>query len=261
MRLCFMCSAYTKEKRGCVRYRTKGLYDWVYTHREGKGFRVEGLGKQHMEDSTTIIQAFFGKYTKRTYKRGEIILREGDTPSGLMYVAQGYVRMYRVAENGSMQMGHIFKPGAFFPMMWVLNNTANEYCYEAMTAVTIWRAPKEAAKAFLRENPEIVLEFASRLLAGIEGMLTRMGYLMVEEAYKKLVLLLLYYTKNFAEQTPAGLAIVIPLTHKEISGWIGTTRETASVQIEQLKKKGLILYKGRQLIIPDLLALQKESVN
>ena len=51
---------------------------------------------------------------------------------------------------------------------------------------------------------------------------------------------------------------MIPLTHKEIAAWIGTTRETASLQIETLKKKNLIQYNRRYIIVPDISRLSRE---
>jgi len=50
----------------------------------------------------------------------------------------------------------------------------------------------------------------------------------------------------------------VPLAHREIASWIGTTRETASLQIEKLQKKGIITTRGRLLIIRDLTRLQQE---
>lgn len=204
------------------------------------------------------LNAFFSKFTKLTYKKGEIILRGEDEPSGVMYLEKGFVRQYFIAESGSAFTVHIFKPGSFFPMTWVINDMQNVYYFEALTPTALWRAPKEATVEFLSHHPEIVLDFGSRLLTGVSGMLERFQHLAADDAYDKLVHLLVYYADQFGKVTPAGMALGLPLTHKEISSWIGTTRETASVQVELLKKKGLIRYKGRQLVIPNMRALAKE---
>jgi len=90
------------------------------------------------------------------------------------------------------------------------------------------------------------------------GFVSRVAQLILDDAYTKTILLLLYYAENFGETTQEGIALSIPLTHREIASWIGTTRETASLQVENLVKKGLLMTKGRVLIIKDPAELKKE---
>lgn len=206
----------------------------------------------------SVLETFFEKYTRLKYKKGEIILRAEDTPQGVFYLKKGYVRQYMVAESGAMLMLHIFKPNSFFPMTWALNDTPNTYYYEAMTAVEVWRAPKEAVKEFLHEYPAVVYNLTQRLLMGIVGIRRRMEYLVMDNAYDKTLLLLLYMAQNLGDKEEGSMVLPVPLTHREISAWIGTTRETASLQVETLKKRGLISYRKRQLVIPSPKALEKE---
>ncbi len=206
----------------------------------------------------TVLDAFFEKFTRMKYKKGELIMRAEDIPQGVFYLKKGYVRQYMVSRSGAMLMLHIFKPGSFFPMMWALNDTPNTYYYEAMTSVEILRAPKESVKEFLLEYPQIVYNLAQRLLLGITGLQRRMEYLVMDTAYTKAVLLLLYLARNLGEKEGAGVVLPVPVTHREISAWIGTTRETASLQVETLKRRGLISYRKRQLIIPNFKTLEKE---
>ena len=96
-----------------------------------------------------------------------------------------------------------------------------------------------------------------RMLRGLNGLMKRMEFLVFDSAYKKTILLLLYYVKNFSDDKVKG-KLLIPLTHREIAAWIGTTRETASLQIETLKKKNLIEYHRRYILIPNVETLEKE---
>lgn len=205
-----------------------------------------------------LVEDFFSKYTKITYKKGEIILRADDPPAGAQYIKSGFVRQSFVSQSGEVLVLHIFKPGAFFPMTWIINDTSNRYYYEALTPVEIYRTPGGDLKKFLADTPRVTTHFMSRILFGVSGLLERMEHLVLASAYHKTVLLLLYYVKQFKDEKVKG-KLKIPLTHKEIASWIGTTRETASLQIEALKKKGLISYDRRSIIIPDIAALSREA--
>lgn len=205
------------------------------------------------------VNAFFKKQTLTHYKRAEVILRAGDTPSGVYFLKRGYVRMYLLSNQGDVLMFHVFRPGAFFPMTWVVNDTPNSYYFDALGPVEIYRAPKAEFQAFLRRSPKVLEEFNRRILAGLSGLLRRMEMLMVDEAYPKTVKLLLYFADQFGEREgDDSVTLPIQVTHKDIASWIGTTRETASLQMEILKKQELVLYKRRAILVPSLSALRRE---
>ncbi len=207
---------------------------------------------------TSGVDSFFAKYTKLTYRKGEVILRAGDPPAGVLYLKSGFVRQSFVAHSGDMLVLHVYKPGSYFPMTWVINDTSNRYYFEALTPVEILRAPREDVRRFLKDNPQVSEHFMSRILLGVSGLLSRMEHLVLDSAYRKTILLLLYYARKFSDEKVKG-RLKIPLTHKEIAAWIGTTRETASLQIEALKKKKLISYDRRYIVITSVEALSREA--
>jgi len=204
------------------------------------------------------IDGFFAHYSSMTYKKGEFILRAEDMPYGVYYLKSGYVRQYLLSPSGETFIVHIYKPGSFFPLTWILNDTPNVYHFEAITPVTVVRAPKDVFLAFLKDHPDALFYATQRLTMGLSGFVSRVAQLILDDAYTKTILLLLYYAENFGETTQEGIALSIPLTHREIASWIGTTRETASLQVENLVKKGLLMTKGRVLIIKDPAELKKE---
>lgn len=205
----------------------------------------------------TIYQ-YFSHYQLLTYKKGEMILRADDAPHGVSYIEKGIVRQYIINGAGESFILQLYRPGAFFPMTWVINDTPNRYFFEAATPVTIRRAPRDDVRKFLDMNPAVLKDYVARLLLGVTGLWTRIEQLVLDSAYAKTILLILYYAQKFGVKEAKGIALELSPTHKEISAWIGTTRETASLQIEALKKQKLVITRGRQLIIPSLSALEKE---
>ena len=205
-----------------------------------------------------LAQDFFSDYTLLTYKKGEMILRAEDPPHGVCYIEKGVLRQYAINGAGETLMLQLYRSGAFFPMTWVMSDIPNRYFFEAATAVSIWRAPRDDVKRFLDAHPEVLKEFLERLLTGVVGLWSRVEQLVLESAYAKTILLLLYYAGKFGASTNGGVTLDLSPTHREIAAWIGTTRETASLQVEALKKKKLLTARGRQLIIPSLRALEKE---
>lgn len=212
-------------------------------------------------DAKTLesIDAYFASAQALRYAKGQSILRSEDVPYGVYYLKVGYVRQYLLSPSGDTFIIHIYKPGSFFPLPWVLNDLPNLYHFEAMTDVTIARGKKEPFVQFLQKNPPALYYAAQKLAAGMYGLVNRVGQLVLDNAYTKTVLLLLYFAETFGENVAEGTRLTVPLTHREIASWIGTTRETASLQIEGLIKRGLIQMHGRQIIITDLNALATQQ--
>lgn len=130
---------------------------------------------------------FFSQYEVQKYKKGEILVRAYNDPSGVFYLAEGEVKMYFISRKGDELIANVFKAGAFFPMSWAFNNTPNAYYFEATTSASVLRAPKENVVNFLKSEPEILLDLLERVFRGTDGLLLRMSYLMAGSAYTRLI--------------------------------------------------------------------------
>src|SRR5664279_727901 len=109
------------------------------------------------------LKAFFTQFKRQEYKKGEILVRADDDPAGIFYLTQGNVKTYLITAKGDEIVLNIFKPISFFPMSWAINSTKNNYYYEAMTELVLWRAPKEDVVVFLKSNPDVLLDLLSRV--------------------------------------------------------------------------------------------------
>ena len=205
-----------------------------------------------------FLRIFFDDFPSATYKKGSLILTSDEDPEGMYYLKSGYVRQYAKKADGSILYLHIYRPGSCFPLMWLFNDTPNRYTYEAMTEVVIRRAPAGKVKAFVGKHPEILESFMSRILLGLDGLLARMESLVLDSAYAKTVLLFWYFAKTFGEKKGNTVLIGVPMSHREIAQWIGTARETASLTTEELRKKGIVGYRGKHYAILDMAKLDGE---
>jgi len=206
------------------------------------------------------IDNFFSQFKSFRYKKGEVILRPFDTPQGVYFLEKGFVRLYTISQDGKELTLIIFKPNDFFPIGWAINNTPNTQYLETMTDALLWRAPKEEFIRFVQENPDAFFELTSKMLVRLGGILERMEYLAFGNAYSKVASILTICAERFGEKEGKNLVIQVPLTHKDVANLVGITRETASIEIKKLERKGLLTYHGRHLIISDLEKLQKESL-
>lgn len=206
------------------------------------------------------LDDFFTQFKYLHYKKREMILRTGDTPSGVFYLKKGYVRLFSISREGQELTLIIFKQNDFFPLGWAINNLPDSYCLETMTPVELWRAPRDQFLSFIKANPDVFFELTSRILVRLGGLLQRMEYLVFGTAYQKVASIMVICAQRFGLGKGKGIKICVPLTHKDIANLVGITRETASVEMKKLERKGLIDCRGHLIIVKNPEKLKEESL-
>lgn len=206
------------------------------------------------------LNSFFSRFKKYHYEKGETILRAGDNPQGVYFVDKGYIRDYSVSKDGEELTLIIFKPGDFFPISWVFNNSPNSHYFEAMTAVELWRCSKEDFLIFVKANPEIFVELTGHIVLRLGGIMQRMEYLAFGNAYEKVASILLILSERFGKKEGENIVIQVPLVHRDIAELLGITRETASIELKKLENKKIIAHHSKFIIVKDQNKLKKESL-
>lgn len=217
-------------------------------------------------DVSTKLEIFFTSYSKHQYKKGEILIRADEESSGVFYVKEGVVRQYAISKKGEELVVNIFKPIAFFPMGWAINNSKNDYYYEALTNLEVYKAPREKLINFLKNNPDVLYDLLSRIYRGLDGLFTRMTYMMSGGAYDRLITEIIIQAKRFGKHKSAPASgtnaernvIEMHVTERELAAQAGITRETVSREMKILKEKGLVTFAKNVLLIHDLQKLEGE---
>ena len=194
------------------------------------------------------------------YGRGETILRAGEEPQGIFLIVKGFVRIYSVREDGQELSLSIYKEGSCFPLLWALGNIPNEYSFEALTDVELKRIPREAAIEYFQNHCEEFYGLMKRVFVGLDGILTNVEYQLSGDAYHRIVSVLYLTAKRFGEADgPEGVRIPIPLAHQNIASLSAVSRETASLMLEKLKDRGLIVYQRKCITVADIEKLERET--
>ncbi len=211
------------------------------------------------EEDSKKIEKFFEQSRLFHYKKGEIILHPYDIPPGVFYLKSGYARLYSVSESGQQLSLIIFKPGDFFPVIWLIDNSESEYYVDSLTKSSLLLVPKQEFLTFIKDDKGMLFELASRALVRIGGLLERMNYLVYGNASQKLASIILILAARFAEKGKE-VMIPIPMTHQDLANLLGIARETISVEIKKFERKGLIEIKNKYIFIKNKALLEKETM-
>ncbi|MBU2577630.1 Crp/Fnr family transcriptional regulator [Patescibacteria group bacterium] len=206
-------------------------------------------------EKTDFETIFEGLVPVKLFK-GDKIGRNAGEDSLLAYIKSGYVRLYTVLADGEEVTLHIFKPGLFLPIL-TEKIVPGRYILEALTSAEIYEISKEDMEKLSASSPEAIVPFIEVGFDGVEELFSRIESLASGNAYSKVIsfFCLLFEDNKEGKNIKPGF----PLTHRIIASLTGLTRETVTIQMLKLKKKGLITGKGRNMLIKDLQELRKES--
>ncbi len=204
-----------------------------------------------MADQVAVnyLRAFLERQPVRGFKKGEIIIFQGEAPRSAFVIKSGIVKAYNLSVNGDEKPVAFYDTDNVFPATWVYGKVPSAtYYYEAFTPeVEVYTLDRNVFVEFIRKRPELVYQELERLLVDQLGGSLRLNALQHSRASDKLIYTLHYLALTHGK--PAGkstIEILLDLTHQDFANLTGLTRETAATELNRLKKQGVISY-GKNL--------------
>jgi len=210
---------------------------------------------------TLTFENFLKQFKSIIYRRKERIVFSGEDTHYIYYILQGYVIQNVLSPNGNEFTPYIFPPNTFFPLILSKNNqlsSCNDYEYESITPVEVYKIPKENLIDYLNGHPKAALVLNEQLMDYSAELLKKLKTKIFDNALRLVVLGLLDLARLFGRKDNKGTLINYWFTHQDIANISGLSREVVTRQMNKLIQKKLISYKNRLILIGDLRSLEME---
>lgn len=190
------------------------------------------------------ISAFVEKYPTRVYKKGEIIVFQGEAPRCSFVVKEGVVKAYNLSIGGDEKPVGFYAKDDVFPGPWTFRKAGSAiYYYEAFTDATLYLVPRDEFVAFLKNDKDALYWQLERFVSGHLGTTMRLNALQHSRASDKLIYTLHYLALSHGRLIkPQVIEITLDLTHQDFANLTGLTRETTATELNKLKSQGVIAY-------------------
>lgn len=192
----------------------------------------------------------------RLFRRGELLFSQSQPVKALFILKSGRVRIFRVAEDGKALTMAILEPGAVFGEMMLVGQRMYDNYAEAIEDAAICQLSVEEVERFLLSDPRIAIRI-SRLLgeqvARLEERLTDLALRPLSAQVASTLLKL----GDAAGPPRFGQARTIHLTHEQLAGLLGASREATSKIMSDLTAKKAIRQGRGRIVIQDRDVLQK----
>ncbi|WP_188455310.1 Crp/Fnr family transcriptional regulator [Virgibacillus oceani] len=177
----------------------------------------------------------------RMYRHGTHIFMQGDPLTNVYFIHQGKVKIYKSDLNGKEQIVNILQPDDMFPHAGFFrqdNYPAHASILEDAVLIYI---PIRLFEDFLYTHPEICVKLFRVLGDKLVDLQQRLEEKILHNTYEQIIMLLLRLGKDYGIKTKDNqIRIATQFTNRELANMIGTSRETISRTLTQLKKQNLI---------------------
>lgn len=202
------------------------------------------------------FKALFEKGRRLDYKKGEMIIRANETPTGVFLIESGLVKAYDITKYGEENLLIIRKAGEIFPLIWSITNEEKLVIYEALTPVTLWKIDKDEYLNCLLNNTELLPPFIDIVIAMYRMHSLRIINLEYRTVRERVVSFLLIMADRFGEKRGKNILINVPLRRQDIASSVNATRETTGREIIALQRSNLISTDNSYISIQNLEKLQ-----
>jgi CRP/FNR family transcriptional regulator len=194
----------------------------------------------------------------RRYTTGEMVFSEGEPCSGLYVVESGHIRIFKSSASGREQVLSVDGPGSSVAELPVFDGGNYPASVAAVEDATLLFVSKQDFQSLCLTHPQValkVLRVVGARLRRLVGIIEELSFTTVRH---RLASFLLRLAQKEGKRTGAGSVVTLPASNQELAAQIGTVRELVSRNLSRFQSEGLIQIEGRNVIIPDLKALEAE---
>ncbi|HUC91685.1 MAG TPA: Crp/Fnr family transcriptional regulator [Paenibacillus sp.] len=193
----------------------------------------------------------------RSYRKKSVIFNEGGDKEAVYFIQTGLVKTYKTDENGHQHIVSFLKKGDMFPHTGLFNSNPYPATAEAIVPAVLIALPVRPFEQFLSSRPGVAIKIMSVLSEKINELQKKLQELTGQDVQNRGQMFLIKLAENYGKEVDGQIRISIPMTHQDFANTIGTTRETVSRLLNQLRKDGIIEISRAGFVIYDLEALKQ----
>lgn len=191
------------------------------------------------------------------YPKGQVIFSAGELADRVYLLESGWVKIFRISADGRRAtVGSIRSPGEMMGLAETLWGGERTCFAGAISNVTMVTVGKNKFEELLAVQSFLAIKVAKLLGARMREAESMIHEMVCWQAPGRLAMMLLKISERCGSESKHGIKINMPLTHEEIAGMVGTSRQTVTSLMNAFKQEKSISQEGREINIlnPDKLS-------
>ena len=194
----------------------------------------------------------------RTAPAGTLLWSPHEPRSVLFIVKAGSVRIYRLSPEGRRLTLAVLGPGALFGEMELVGQRMGEGFAEALEPSVLCLMSEHDVRSMLLADSRV----ATRIITGLGRRLAEVEQRLAETVLKTVPQRVAAVLCRLAASSPPETGIFpqrgpqVRLTHEQLAELVGTTRETATKLLGELRAADLVALRRGGIVVLDLAGLR-----
>jgi CRP/FNR family cyclic AMP-dependent transcriptional regulator len=206
-------------------------------------------------DNKRTLEQLAEESNVNTYKKKQLIFKEGQNPHYLYHIIKGKVKTFKTHEDGKDLVMDLYNSGDFFGYTTLLEGGAYKENAETMEECELALIPRKDFEDLVNSNPAVARKFISLLAKNVvdkENSLLGIAY---NTLRKKVAEALISLEKKY--HTNKKEPFQIDISRDDLATIAGTASESLIRTLSDFKSENLIDIKSGKVIITD----EKKLIN
>jgi len=187
---------------------------------------------------------------EKSFKKGEVVFTERSAGKVLFFVLSGRIKIYKSTPSGHIKILSYLSKGDIFGEMAIFGGGARSATATAIEPCRILLISSSDFRKFASKNVNILLKIIATLTARLRKADDEIRSLAYNSVLVRTVFVLFEFAKQYGRKRGGKILIDFPLTHSEIAGNVGSSREVISRMFSKLENlKYIGREKGRIVIL------------
>jgi CRP-like cAMP-binding protein len=183
-----------------------------------------------------LLQALAGRGERRRFKRGTLLIQEGDQGDTLFIILEGQLRAFASGDKGREITYGTYGPGEYLGEM-SLDGGPRSASVITLTAATCVVVSRRTLQAFIAEHPGFAFELLAKVIRRARAATLSARQMALNDVYGRLAALL----GELGQELAGGGRLIDPApTHREMAMRLGCSREMVSRLLKDLFEGGYL---------------------
>lgn len=188
---------------------------------------------------------------QRQINKDQPLFQAGSPANAVYMLLDGHVKIFQVSRVGKEIILWFCFPYELFGLAEVLDGTPRTVSAQAINRAEVLVLPEQDFHQFLRQHPEATLSLLKLMSCRMRILSDSLLNLATEDVASRIIKVLDRMGRCYGNTEEDGLHLNIQLTHQNIADMVGTSRQTVTTILSQMRKQNLIRSVNHRLIITD----------
>jgi CRP/FNR family transcriptional regulator len=193
------------------------------------------------------IETMCAKKTEKAYRKGDIIIQEGQDIKEFTYLKSGLVKLYRKGSNQKEQILCFAMPLDFVSLLSIFSEEKYNYSVTALLDSVTCSMDLSEIRLLAEQNGKFATGIMQKINKATDRIILDFLEVKQRRLFGRIAYILLYFSNEIFKQPSFDL----PVSRKEIAEYIGMTVENVIRTLSDLRKDGIIKIYGQTIEIVD----------